>query len=441
MIEPVVLLVAALVGALLGCATGLLPGLHVNTLAVVLVATAPAWDALAVGLGIEPTFAPFAVAALILAITVSHTFVNIVPATFLGAPDEQTALTILPAHKFLRQGRGFRAVQINAYGSFFALVASLLLFWPAKWLLVGPVDAWNHVREAMPWLLVLLAVFLVWREPACLGPEAWPRAYRCALARLTALALFLATGLYGLFGFRLSYQALVPLPPSPLLPMLSGLFGAATLIEALAESTKIPHQFVRLGSDDLTRRGAAASLGCGVAAGAGMSLFPGLTNSTATAVATAMRRGTDAETLLSLGAVNTANAIFNLLVLYLFDRARSGSVVAIEALVPLEPWQGTMPVSLVWMLFVALAAGTLSLAATLALGRWAARGIHAVPYRPLVWSVLVYLVAIVVLFSGWTGALVFAVGASLGSVPVRLGLQRSPLTGVLLVPVLGYLWV
>lgn len=441
MTPALAVLATALLGAGLGCVTGIVPGLHVNTLAVILVALAPGFAAILATLGVDAATAPFLVAGFILAITISHTFVNILPATYLGAPDESTALSVLPAHRLLLEGRGYQAISINAYASFFSLVLSLALVFPARWILLDPINAWDVIRRATPVLLFVLVAFLIVRDPARLGPGNYPQRARRAFTLLAASSVFLASGLYGLVSFRLPYDSFLPLPPSPLLPMLSGLFGAATLLEALARQAKIPHQFLRSRSAPLSPRGGPAALGCGVAAGAAMSLFPGLTNATATAVASAMRRANDAEILVSLGAVNTANALFNLLVLWTLGRSRSGAVVAIEQLVPIDPWTGPVPAPLVWLLFSALAAGAVSLAVTLVLGRVAARRIHLIPYRALVTGVLVYVVAVVIVFSGLMGLAVFVVGAALGLVPVRLGLQRTHLTGVLLVPVLGYLWM
>lgn len=433
-------LVAALAGALLGCCTGLLPGLHVNTLAVVLVALAPALEAALAPFDVPPHALPVLIGAVLLAITVSHTFTSILPATFLGAPDEATALSVLPAHAMLLRGHGFHAVAISAYAAFAAVVASILLLWPFHWLLVGPIAGWEAIRGSTPWLLVLLVAFLIWREPGRIGPQDWSKARGRFFARAVALALFVATGCYGWFSFHLSYLAFVPLPPSPLLPALGGLYGAATLLEALAQQSKLPHQFLATGGDRLSPRGAGAALGVGLAAGAGMSLLPGLTNASATAVASVTRRATDAETLVSLSAVGAANSVFNLVVLYAFERARSGAVVALDALVPLEAWGGNVPWSLLVYLFVALAAAALSLVLTLVLGRHGARRIRRVPYRPLVATVLLYSVLIVVAFTGWMGLLVYAVGASIGFLTVRLGLQRTHLSGVLLGPVLIYYW-
>lgn len=434
----VLLLLCGLLGAILGCATGLLPSLHVNTLAVLLVALAPAINGTATHLGLSPDQADLVTMALILAISISHTFVNIIPATYLGAPDEDTALTVLPAHRLLLRGYGYRAIRLNAYASFYAVLASLLLIWPAKWILAAPLNGYRLLERFLVPLLLLLAFFLVLREPAQLGPESWTPRRRRRVARLAALGLFLATGVYGLLLFRLPYAGWLPLPPSPLLPALGGLFGAATLVEALAAPTRIPHQYLDLHDHDVTIRDATGSLAAGVGAGASMSLLPGLTNATATAVAALLRRGNDASILITLGAVNTANAVFNLIVLYLFARTRSGAVVAVQQLLPIDSWTHTFPAQLASLLQVVLAAAALSLVLTLLLGRLLARRIHVIPYRGLVVTVLAYLVITVVVFTGFTGLLVFVTGCALGWLPIRLGLQRTHLTGVLLVPVLVY---
>lgn len=440
MMEAAWFLGVASIGALIGCGTGLFPGLHVNTLAVILLAASPVAFGGLIAMGVPPTLATWLVAALVLSISVSHTFVNILPATYLGAPDESTALSVLPAHKMLLRGHGYRAVRISAFASFWALAASLAGLVLVHWLLVGPPRLWDEIRAFTPIALVLLSAHLVTRERSAIGPPEWGPWFRRGAAVWCALALFLASGVYGLLAFRLTYHSWVPLPASPLLPMLGGMFGAATLLEALSQRNRVPHQFLKMTDDALTKRGASAALSVGVVAGFCMSLFPGLTNASATAVAGAARRSTDAEILVSLGAVNTSNAVFNLLALYAFDRARSGAVVAMQELVPVETWATAMPQTLAWFLFAALASAAVSLGATLWMGRALSRRVHRVPYQPMVLAVLVYVCLVALVFSGWWGLAVFGVGAALGMIPVRLGLQRTHLTGVLLVPILAYFW-
>lgn len=404
-----------------------------NTLSVLLLALAgPVAYAFSL-LGAPGHAVPLLTAALILSITVSHTFINIVPGTYLGAPDESHALSILPAHRMLLRGQGYRAIRLSAFASFFALVVSLLLLLPAKWVLADPLHLFRPLQSHLFLILLVVAAYLVWSEPKTVSGSR-------LRARAAALGLFGASGLYGLLIFRVSLGSHVPVPPSPLLPALTGLFGAATLVESLAHRARIPHQFVRLSEPPLRPAPAAKSLLVGVAAGAGISLLPGLTNASATSVASAARRGTDAEILVSLSAVNTANAVFNLLMLSLFHRTRSGAVIALERILPLQPWTNRAPPDLLLLLFSALASAAASLAVTLLIGRFFARRIHAVPYGKLLVGLLAYMTLVVWAFTGATGLAIFATGLALGLIPVRLGLRRTHLTGVLLLPVLVYFW-
>jgi putative membrane protein len=305
-----------------------------------------------------------------------------------------------------------------------------------------PVRLFEWVRLGLPWIVLALAVALVWGEPHGLGPERWPGRRRRLVARCASVGVFLAAGVYGLVIFRVPMHGLIPVPPSPLLPALSGLFGAATILTSAMATARVPHQFVRMHPEDLSRRGAVVGLSVGVAAGAAMSVLPGLTSASATGLVASMRRGGgDAETVVGLSSVNTANALFNLAMLWLFLKTRSGAVVAIEAIVDVSPWRTAPPNPLVLLLLVAWTAGFASLLLTLGIGRFLVRRLQRIPYRKLLAGVLVYMLVSVVLFTGLPGLVAFATATALGVVPVRLGLRRVPLTGVLLVPVLTYLWL
>jgi putative membrane protein len=435
------LLVLAGAGALVGAVTGLLPSLHVNTLAVLLVATVPLMAPVLLAAGLTAYEPAFYAAALILAISISHSFVNIIPAAYLGAPDESAALNVLPAHRFLLRGYGFRAVRLSALASFAALAVSLVLVWPFKWLLGPPVGLFDRIGGILPLIVLILAGLLVWGEPNRIGPESWTPQRRRAAARVAATAVFLAAGAYGLVIGDVPLAGFLPVPPSPLLPALSGLFGAATVVTSAIGTTRIPHQFVRRQDDNLRASSAAVGLGIGVTAGATMSVLPGLTSASATGLVASVRRGGDAETIVSLSSVNTANAVFNLAMLYLFLKTRSGAVIAVEAVLAVETWTGPPPHGLLLLLAVGLAAGVASLLLTLGIGRFLVRRLQRIPYRGLLAAVLVWMTATVIVFTGPWGVLVLVVGTALGVAPVRLGLRRVPLTGVLLVPILAYFWL
>ncbi|MEA1957159.1 MAG: tripartite tricarboxylate transporter permease, partial [Euryarchaeota archaeon] len=133
--SPLLLLVAfSMLGVLLGTITGLVPGFHPNNVAFILLAISPAilaklhfLNALVVH---SETTILVLVASIILAASVAHTFLNFIPAAFIGAPEGDTALCVLPAHQLLLEGRAYEATVLSATGSFGAVVFSFLLLVP-----------------------------------------------------------------------------------------------------------------------------------------------------------------------------------------------------------------------------------------------------------------------------------------------------------------------
>ena len=83
---------ALLSGILVGTIAGLLPGIHVNLISVFLLSI------LAFFLNF---LQPIILAVFIVAMTISDTFVSFIPSIFLGAPDEDSVLSVLPGHELL----------------------------------------------------------------------------------------------------------------------------------------------------------------------------------------------------------------------------------------------------------------------------------------------------------------------------------------------------
>ena len=52
---------------------------------------------------------------------ITHTFIDFIPSIFLGAPDEDSVLSILPGHKLLLKGYAYTGIILTLYGSATAL--------------------------------------------------------------------------------------------------------------------------------------------------------------------------------------------------------------------------------------------------------------------------------------------------------------------------------
>lgn len=444
---------AAAAGALAGLVASALPGLHVNLLAVALLALAPGGGAPA---------AAFLVAAL-----AASPFGMALSATFLGGPGDDAALSSLPAHELAREGRVREAVALQAWGALLGILLALPLALVARALLVPLAP---RLADAMPWLLLAIVVALVLSEPRrfpvhprwmvapwgerrvrmredILDPHGlagdaeivpvervWSMGPLSAWAgKLAALFVLALTGALGLAAFRLGAASPLGLPSSPLLPLLAGLFALPSLLPLALwppARARVVLRAPRARLGELTRAawpGAAASVVLGLAPGVSASHAGLLTP----------RARTAEGALVRLAAVNGGAVVFTLLAWHALGKARSGALVAAEQLAPVAAWPTWAPTSAV--LREAALVVTAALAACL-LARGASSWLARAPARPLAAGGLALLLASVALFNGALGLLVLAVAGCAGALPARLGLRRSHAMGVILVPALLRAW-
>ncbi|HUL61772.1 MAG TPA: tripartite tricarboxylate transporter permease [Methanocella sp.] len=418
------LLLASLAGGIaIGAIAGLLPGVHVNNTSALLLGLAPAMAASGVG--------PLYVAVAIVTSTVAQSFLDIVPSIFLGAPDDATVLAVMPGHRMLLDGRGIEAVRLSAAGSGLAIVASLLLILPLSLVFefAYPV-MWDH----MALILAAISAFVILSNG-----RGSPFSDPAAIVRIGQGAfIFASASLLGVLSFA-AEPALVPVigiaEPTVLLPLLSGLFGAPLLFLSASSEPEVPRQAHHDFSLEGRQIGKAALMG--TVAGAMVSWFPAVSAGVATTVTSMFaQRDEDADRryLIAVSGVNTANAIFSLVALYVIGRPRSGAVAAAQ-----EVLGGTIGYDVfVFFLAVVCVSGVVSYLLTLAAGGWAAEAFSRVNYRYMNRGVLLFLGAMCLLMAGAAGLALFLVAAAVGMAAHLLNVKKTCLMGVLLVPCILY---
>jgi putative membrane protein len=386
-------------GICLGTVSGLTPGLHANTFALLLATLSTAVPG-------PPQF----VAAAMLAAGITHTFLDIVPALALGVPDPAMAASALPGHELVIAGRGREALRLSALGSGLAVIAAVPLAIPLT----------EAMRRGMPWLnahlpIVLTAIVavLILTEPN-------------RLSRIGAAVVFTASAILGLLTLDMAVGGVVPVG-NTLAPLFAGLFGAPVLLDAIG-GTGVPPQ------DDpavlTTRRSVLLLSGLGTLAGAIVGYLPGVSSAVAATMvllAAPHSRGARGFVVATSG-VNTATTIFALVAFVTFDTTRTGVLVAVESV------QAPQALPL-WLASIAIAA-MVAFVLVLVLGDRYLRIVGRLNNTHVSVGVLGLLVTLIWLLSGVVGIGVFAVATLVGLVPPRVGARRVSLMGVLLGPLI-----
>lgn len=452
MIETILLiLIGALAGTGFGVLTGLIPGVHVNNVAIVLLGLSPIISSGLQDLsGLGQTEAMLMVASAIVATSMAHTFLDFIPSTFLGAPEAETALSVLPAHGMLLEGNGYSAIFLSAVGSFGAILAGTLLLIPYSLLVNDPVNGYQLLKQVMVWVLIGVVVLMLVTETKKVpyvpsrsedGKLRWSEGrFSSVFGVLGAFLLFLTSGLLGLVALDLELSSPFGLPATSLFPLLSGLFGTSTLLESLRGGATVPLQ--RIEKQSLDTGEAVSSITSGSIAGSIVGFLPGMSGGVATVIAMIFRKEPrPSSVILTLSAINTANSFFVLGALFLILRPRSGAAIVVNELVNVREWSDMLPPSeLSLLLMSALLASCLGFFLTLMLGSKLANIMPRLPYGKVAWSIIILIALMVLAFTGPIGLLVLAVSTSLGMIAPLTGIRRSHAMGVLLLPVITMIW-
>uniref|UniRef100_UPI00261B5549 tripartite tricarboxylate transporter permease n=1 Tax=Thermococcus sp. TaxID=35749 RepID=UPI00261B5549 len=266
-----------LLGLLLGTLTGITPGIHVNTLVSML---------RNFGLG----------SVVLFAMGLTHTFLDALPSTFLGVPDEGTALGILPSHRLVIAGRGMEVVRIAILSSFLAVLFFLPLI--PMYLLLAP-----YYRPEIGKIAVVFLIFLlVFTERGA--------------KRLGTFFIILLSGSLGLLILSLNLK-------EPFYALFTGLFGVPVIVSSLFSDVS----GVEPGDSELRIRHSRLILFSFLGTLFGMlaSLLPAFTASQAALLGSFISKD-ERSFLTVVYSVNTSNFLFAFLNFLETGRMRNGIV-------------------------------------------------------------------------------------------------------------------
>jgi putative membrane protein len=431
-------------GVVTGIATGLLPGLHVNNIALILLSLSGVIVtsfSFLFEYGVSEEFILLLICVYIIATSISHTFHDTIPTTFLGAPEEDTALAVLPAHSLLLEGKGYEAVALSAMGSYGAIIFCLVILYPIRFIIGNPIFFYSTLREIMLWVLIAISILMICTEKGKITDFGTKGITPSVLGILFAAFVFFFSGIFGLVILDFPLDSPIGLSSPVLFPALAGLFGTPTLLTSLMTKPMIPKQIIEKPTfDKKTKKSSFLSVVTGSLAGVLVSIIPGITSATGTILAMNARGESDKrQTIITLSAVNTACAFFVVVVMFVILRSRSGATLAAMELIAVEEWTNIMmPTNLIYLMITLLLGGTLSYFLTILVGKGFAKHFTKVPYTLLVKFTITMIAILVFLFTGLMGLLILTVATFIGLLPVHWGVRRSHCMGILLLPIILY---
>jgi putative membrane protein len=394
------ILLGTLIGIILGTISGIIPGVHANTLAGILLSMQAA---LLVLLG------PVALAAALFAALITHTFVDAIPSTFLGIPEADTSLAVLPAHALCLDGNGEEAVRIAALGSAAAMVIAVPLSVICFLLLPA-------LQPYFDWWIGILLIASVGYMIVNSDAPGW------------ALAIFFVSGLLGAFALRYAFLSWHTLGGSSatLMPLLTGLFGISVLLTASRGSLPVQH------FNGLRMEGPAVikySL-LGTVAGIAVGWLPGLSTASANGVlASLIGYEKDRRSyILATNAANTANAFIGLAAFFALSRTRNGVIAAI-AEIPLP--------SMSQLMVAGVLAASAAYLITIHLSR-SAHLLNGIDSQLLNRGVIAFVVLLSLIFTGPFGMCILLLATLIGLVPHLVNVPRMYCMGAIMVPVMLY---
>jgi putative membrane protein len=394
------IILAIFLGLIIGILTGLTPGIHINLVASLLLAS--------LSLPFISSISPLALALFIVSLSITHTIIDFIPSIYLGAPNEETILTIMPAHELMKQGLGHTAFLISSLGSLSAIPIILI---STPLMLEFLPYIFNSTKTLMPYLLIFISFYLIFREEKL----------------LSGLISFLLAGIIGFLTFNLPVE-------EPLLPLLSGLFGLSSLILSLNSPIDKQKQIIqKITEIDLPKKDLIKSFISALIITPFFSFLPGLSSTHAATISSEFFNLEKRAFLFLTGAINMTIMSLSFVTAYSIGKSRSGSAATI-----LDLLNTIQLKELIIILLVIILVSIITFIIGIHISKFFSKLINIINYKILTILVISLIILVNILLSNTLGLLVLLTSTALGIFTIQSNSRRINLMGALIIPVIIY---
>ena len=388
------------IGILFGILTGLVPGIHINLIASILL----------VNFSLFSSYFPISyIIIFIISMGTTHTFVDFIPSVLFGVPSSDTALSVLPAHKLVLGGLAYKAIFLSSIGSLFGMVYAIITF---PFFFFTLEISYNFVKPYIPYLLIFTLSSLILLE-------------RNLEKIFYAIVIVSFAGGLGLLILNSN------LTDNPLLLLFSGMFGISCIFQSLKDENSIfPKQTFETDFKFSFEFFKTISIG-GICSSI-CSISPGIGNAQAGTLASLFFKKLDSQIfIVVLSAINTINFILSFLTLYLIDRARNGAVFVIAQITDEISFK-----ELIIYFLIIIVVSILAFFITLKIGKSCIKIISKLNFKLINYSLLIFIILLIFFLTNLYGLLILFCATFLGILCVELNVRRVHLMAILLIPVI-----
>jgi len=396
--EVWILIIIIALGIISGIITGMIPGIHINLIASIIL----------INFTFLLTFFDInSVIIFIITMGVIHTFIDFIPSILFGVPSEDTALSILPGHKLVLDGKAYKAIFLSSIGSlsgmFFAILFSPLFYYTIEII-------YKTSKIFIPYILISTTILLIIFE------KNWN-------LRLWAIIIAFFSSALGILVLNST------ITNNPLLILFTGLFGISTIFCSLKDEGKIPKQNFEI--DFKINRNFFKAIFVGGFASSICSISPGLGNAQAGTISALFFKKISSEIfIVVLSAINTINFILSLITFYLIDRARNGSILVISQITESINFN-----QLIFFFFIIFIVAIIGYFITLKIGKKLIKIIQTINMKKTNIIIIILLFIMIFIITNWIGIIILICSSALGILCINLGCRRVHLMNILLIPI------
>lgn len=407
--------IAIILGILAGIITGMIPSLHVNTVGIVIFSASTL---------LLNYISALTIASFLISIAITHAMFEFIPSITVAIPSEDTVMSIQPAHKLLFEGRAYEVIRLVSFGGYLSIVL-LIIIMPFLFIILPMI--YDLLKDYIGYLLIFIMCIIFIKTRGNYN------------IKLLSILVFLISGILGCIMLTGNVSSNISL-----LCMLSGLFSVSNLIYNFNSNNIIPPQkdVHSVNVDNNFKR----SVFAGSISGCILGLLPGLGPAQSTMIAqglTLNKHVTSEDFLITNSGINISDTLFSLIAIYLISNPRSAISVYVSNLI-----SDITLAHIVFFIFISLVVVSVCCMMSIIIGDYIISHMNRVNFRKLNLILIVGITFFIFCYTFYVGGCVWYVGIcyvvsiALGIMVNVLGLNKSLLMGVLIIPsILTYLGV